>query len=209
MLIELNEGLGAASRAPKQQLVVVAARGELLVIEGPLEPAHLLPVTEQLCSVILRCPQVSMQDAMVAATSAQEGIVPRNGANTSIVASHRLQKLVLSRVPDLEISCVGAYGEKGTIAGPLDASHPIIRSDVTQFCDFTVHCGPEVDARAETYGQNVLRRPINQVEVEIVLQAGGVEDFEGLRGDHALLLVLLGEQFLLVESTVDGQGHSL
>ena len=104
---------------------------------------------------------------------------------------------------------MSANGEKGTVPRPLHTCHTIIWADIAQFCDLAVHGGPEVDARAETYGQNVLRRPINQVEVEIVLQAGGVEDFEGLRGDHALLLVLLGEQFLLVESTVDGQGHSL
>lgn len=104
---------------------------------------------------------------------------------------------------------MGAHSEKGTISGPLDASYTIIWSDVTQFCDFTVHGRPEVDARAETYSQNVLRRPINQVEVEIVLQAGGVQDFEWLRRNHALLLVLLGKEFLFVEAAVDGQCHSL
>jgi hypothetical protein len=44
MLAELDQGLVTVER-PYHQFVVISARSQLLVVEAPLQPAHLLLVT--------------------------------------------------------------------------------------------------------------------------------------------------------------------
>ena len=148
MLVELGEGLRAASRAPKQQFVIVATRGQLLVIPRPLKSANFLPVTNQFCSEVLWAPQISVENAVVAAARAQERVVPSDGTDAAIVATQRLNQLGLCRVPDLQLARVGANGEEGAVARPLHARYAIVRADVTQLRDFAVQCRPQVDAGA-------------------------------------------------------------
>ena len=190
MLVELDEGLGAASCAPQQKLVVVATRCELLVIEGPLETADFLSMANQLSSVVLRRAQISVQNAVIAAASAQESIIPSHSTNATIMATHSLQQLVLRRIPDLELAGVRADGEQGAVAGPLDTRDAVVGPDVAQLRHLAILGRPEVDAGAEADGQNILCRPVNQVKVKIVLEGWGIEHLEWLLGNHSLLFVL-------------------
>ena len=48
---------------------------------------------------------------MVSAARAQEGVVPRNGANAPTVPSHGIHNLAFDSVPNLELSSVGSYGK--------------------------------------------------------------------------------------------------
>lgn len=57
--------VGHLTVLPYHQLVVVAARRDVLVVEGPLEAADLLLVPFQLRNIILFLSQVSVQDALV------------------------------------------------------------------------------------------------------------------------------------------------
>ncbi len=101
VLVKLRQGLRAAPGAPQQQLVVVATRSQLLVVERPLEATDFLSVTDELGRVVLRAAQVSMQDAMVATSSAQERVIPGDSADASVVASHSFHQFVPLGVPDL------------------------------------------------------------------------------------------------------------
>lgn len=69
MLVELDHRL-IAVQVPNHELVVVAARCELLVIEGPLQPTDLLLVTGEFAEVLARGSQVSLQDVAIAASRA-------------------------------------------------------------------------------------------------------------------------------------------
>lgn len=149
-----------------------------------------------------------MQDAVVAAARAQEAIVPGDSADAAFVATHRLDALVFGGVPNLQFARMRSHSEKSTIAGPLDAGDAVVRADVAQLGHLAVHGGPEVDAGAEADGKHVLRGPVDQIQIEVVLEAGGVEDLEWLLGDDSLLFVLLRKQLFLVESAVDGQGDA-
>ena len=166
-------------------------------------------MADQLGSVILRRAQIPMQDTVIAATRAQEAIVPSDGTDATIVAAKRLQELILGCVPDLQLSRVRAHCKKGTITGPLHACNTVIRPNIAQLRHFAVLSGPEVDTGAKTDGQNILRRPVHQVEVKVVLQARCVEDLERLLRDYALFPVLLRQQLLLLEATVDRKSNSL
>ena len=127
---------------------------------------------------------------MVAAARAKEAIVPGHCANATIMATKRLQQLVLGCIPDLEFARVSADREEGTVARPLYAGYTVIWPNITQLGHFAVLSGPEVDAGTEAHGQNILRGPVDQVEVEVVLKAWRIEHLERLLGNHSLLLVL-------------------
>ena len=128
---------------------------------------------------------------MIAGACAQETIIPGDGANATLVAAHRLQQLVLRCIPDLQFTRVRAYSKQGSVAGPLDASDPVLGANVAQLGDLAVLSGPEVDAGAEADRQDVLRGPVHQVEVEIVLQAWRIEHLKRLLRNHSLLAILL------------------
>ena len=150
-----------------------------------------------------------MQDTVIAATRAQEAIVPSDGTDATIVAAKRLQELILGCVPDLQLSRVRAHCKKGTITGPLHACNTVIRPNIAQLRHLAVLSGPEVDAGAEADRQDVLCGPVHQVEVEIVLQAWRIEHLKRLLRNHSLLAILLREKLLLLEPAVDWQGHAV
>ena len=43
-------------------------------------------------------------------------------------------------------------------------------------------CRPEVDTGAQPYTQNILAAPVDKVEIEVILELGGVKNLEGNLG---------------------------
>ena len=95
-------------------------------------------MTRKFSSVVFWASQVPVQDAVISTTRAEESVVPCYCTNAAIVATHRLDQSILGRVPDLQLTCVGAHGEVLSVTGPLDTGYSIIRSNVAQFGDFAV-----------------------------------------------------------------------
>ena len=84
VLVELHDWL-VRMKVPDHQFVVVSTRGQLLVVKAPLQTAHLLLMARKFAEMRPGCPQVSLQDIMVAAACAHNRLVPRNGADASLV----------------------------------------------------------------------------------------------------------------------------
>lgn len=59
---------------------------------------------------------------------------------------------------------------------------------------------PKIHATAETHGKNILRWPINKIEIEIVLQLRRVEHFEGNSWDLSCCLSRWPQQLLTFDS---------
>ena len=55
-------------------------------------------------------------------------------------------------------------------------SRVAVRGEVAEARDLARAGGPQVDAGAEADAQHVLRRPVHQVEVKVVLKFRGVQD---------------------------------
>ena len=66
-------------------------------------------MTDKLCRVVQRAAQISMQDAMILATSAEERVVPCDSTDAPIVTTESPHKRLPRRVPDLELSRVRAH----------------------------------------------------------------------------------------------------
>ena len=102
MFRERLEG-GYRVQAPDEELVVVAARGEKLVVRRPFQTAYLLPVSAQLpLRYRGRRPDVPLQDETVSASGREEIAVPRQGAHSCRVAFERVDSLASCHVPHLD-----------------------------------------------------------------------------------------------------------
>ena len=59
-------------QVPDHKFVIIAAGGQLLVIEAPLQATDLLLMTDEFAEVLARGTKVPLQDVPVSATSADD-----------------------------------------------------------------------------------------------------------------------------------------
>ena len=59
-------------QVPDHKFVIIAAGGQLLVIEAPLQATDLLLMTDEFAEVLARGAEVPLQDVPVSATSADD-----------------------------------------------------------------------------------------------------------------------------------------
>jgi hypothetical protein len=86
-------------------------------------------------------------------------------------------------VPNLNQAIVCAHSKVSALLQPANRSHGVIRSNAAELCDTAGGCAPEVNVAPEANTEDVLRRPIKEVEVEIILELWRIEDLEGRLGD--------------------------
>lgn len=103
---------------PHEELVVVTSRCELLLVVGPLEPADFLLVTLQRREVVVRLPEIALQNRLVLRTRAENVLAPANGADSALVALEHSEQLGLVDVPNLHDTTVRADGEVLPSFGP-------------------------------------------------------------------------------------------
>lgn len=120
-------------------------------------------MTDELCNIIRTASQISVQNTVVPATGAKESVVPCHSTDPTIVTFKRLDYLRLSCIPNLKVSSVSANCEMVTVTRPLDTCDPVIRTNVTQFSNFTVSRRPQINARSESNSKNILLGPVNKV----------------------------------------------
>ena len=190
---------GRVDLAPHQQLVVVAAGGQLPVLGVPFEPADLLLVAGQSPQVLVRAPHVAVQDAPIPRAGRQNVIVPRQRPSSRGVAGHGPKSATLLGVPDLDEPLVGADRE---MRATLDPRH---RRDaiVLQLAQFRHAPGgrvPHVDAVSQSHPKDVAAAPVHKIEVKVVGQVGRVEDFKGHLADSAWRFPRAEEEPLAVET---------
>lgn len=65
----------------------------------------------------------------------------------------------------------------------MHGAYAVPRPQIAELGDLAIGRGPEVDAGAEADGEHVLRGPVDEVEIEVVLQGGRVQDLMRRFGD--------------------------
>mmetsp|Transcript_26655 Transcript_26655/g.84844 ORF Transcript_26655/g.84844 Transcript_26655/m.84844 type:complete len:297 (-) Transcript_26655:20-910(-) len=181
---------------PDEELVIISPRGKLLVVKGPAQAANLLLVAYQLAGVVLRNPDISLENKAVSAARRQHVGVPRHGADARCVAAHHANLLALDCVPDLHLAVVGSHGEVHTSLRPRHGRDAIVGAEVAQLGDLARAGAPQINARAQADRENVHGGPVHQVEIEVVLQRRRVQDLEWRFCDLALCAPRAGEKAL-------------
>jgi hypothetical protein len=123
-------------------------------------------------------PYIAVQDGLVARTSAKQGGTPGDGANPVRMAVHHADPLHLVDVPEVDLSVVGSQAEGRPLRSPPDRSNRVGQSQIAKFGHFGVVSVPEIDIGGQADCQEVLLRPIDEVEVEIILQGWRIKHLE-------------------------------
>ena len=115
-----------------------------------------------------------MKDGLVSRTRREHLVRPVHYSYSTEVAFHGSDKLSFVYIPNLENTEVGSYGQVSAVGRPLYTSHRICRTEVVKLRHFLTGGVPEVDAGAQTHSQEVASAPVDEVEIEVVLQGGSV-----------------------------------
>lgn len=92
--------------------------------------------------------------------------------------------LVCRDIPDLNVAEMCADRDEVSPLVPGDGGDAVaVPGQVAQPGYLTRTRRPEVDAAAQPNAQHVLRRPVHEIQVEVVLQFGSVQHFERDPGD--------------------------
>lgn len=93
---------------------------------------------------------------------------------------------------NLDIAKAGADGKIGAFSGPVHSADAVPGPQIAELGDLAIGSRPEVDAIPEADGERVLRRPVDKIEVEVVLQRRRVQDLSCARtriGNQKIVLV--------------------
>ena len=134
MLVELNNWL-VRVEVPDHELVIIATRSELLVVERPLQTANFLFVPRHFGKMRPRSSQVSLQDSAITATSTHDRLVPGDGAHSTIMAMQVANMPVVLGVPNLSNARVRSNSEVGALLSPSDRCDLIRFGHLTKFLD--------------------------------------------------------------------------
>ena len=188
-------GLTHLGRIPDVEDIVVSSGSQLGTVRGPLQTDDLLgmsvlPAGEE--GVLL--PNVTVNNGVVTTSGSEGVLVPSQSANTVGVVVEAPQLLALVDVPKLDARrAVG--GSNSDVGGrerdPGHRGHHLAFLNFHQLLDLAGGRVPQVHALVKRDSEDVVLRPVEEVEVVIVLQLGGIEDSLGKGRNVAEVLAVL------------------
>jgi len=199
-------------RIPDVEDIVVSTGGQLGTIRRPLQADHflrvgVLPAREE--GVLL--PHVTVHNGVVTRPRSEDVLVPSQSANTVSVVVEAPQLLSLIHVPELDARrAVGGTDSDvgGSERDPRDRGHHLTFLNFHQLLDLASGSVPQVDALVKSNSKDVVLRPVEEVEVVIVLHLGGIENTFGKGRDVAeVLAVLLVGNFVVGVENGAGDGR--
>lgn len=153
----------------------------------------------QLGKILIPLSQIPLKNVLIPRSRRQDPRRPGQRPDAALVPGELAHHLVLGDVPDLHEAGIRAHGEVAAALAPADGGHAVARAEVVQLRHFRVGGRPNVHAGGKAHGEVVAGTPVDEVQVEVVLESRGVEDLEGDFGDLSLLL-LRDYYFFLVET---------
>lgn len=172
VLREVRE-LALVLERPDEELVVVAPAGEQLLVEGPLQAANFLLVAHVLLNGLLRTPDVVHEDVPVPGAGGQQVVVPGERADAPLVAAPLPDGLVLDDVPNFDVAEGVAHGEVLVALRPGDGADGVGVLESAEARDLGGVAAPDENGVLEAHGEDVEGRPVEEVEVEVVLEVFG------------------------------------
>ena len=199
-------GLTHLGGIPDVEDVVVSTGGQLGTIGRPLQANHflrvgVLPAREE--GVLL--PHVAVHNGVVTRPGGEDVLVPSQSANTVGVVVEAPQLLSLVHVPELDARrAVGGSNSDvgGSERDPRDRGHHLTFLDFHQLLDLASRRVPQVDTLVKGHSEDVVLRPVEEVEVVVVLHLRGIENAlrKGRDVAEVLTVLLVGNLVVGVEN---------
>lgn len=167
-------------QAPDVESIIVSSRCQLLLVEGPFQPTDFLLMTDHFVDIVLRDSNIADQDIFISGSTSEDIVaIPRNCANSSSMALACQYLLVFYAVPKLHFSCVCSDSQNVRSGTRRRTRDEVIGRQFHQSHYFGVSCIPKVDTVAKPNSKQISRRPIDQVQVEIIIKRRRIEHFGG------------------------------
>lgn len=99
-----------------------------------------------------------------------------------------VQFLIVVGIPNLGRALARTKCQMGALLIPMDAADRV-GIGVQKLEDFVAVCIPEIESWVKSDRQYVARRPLEEIEVEVILEARGVKDLEGSLRDVPVLWI--------------------
>lgn len=183
----IGDGVTSATcgLVPQIEQIVISSGCENRTVVRPRETANLLLVTFVGRDNVLLEANVVIQDDRIATSGGNDRSVPGQRRDSSGVTSHLANLLRLVDVPELYFELFGTDREPLPSVGPLERSNLRSSRSLAELNDLSSLCGPDVDCRTQSNRNAVIGRPIQQIQVVVVEQIGGIQDTLGRRWDVA------------------------
>lgn len=119
---------------------------------------------------------VVVEDEARPRASGEGVLVPAHDTDAGVVAVHAAEFGTLLDIPDLDLAGAEADADVGAVTRPLDATDVGVRAGLQEAAHGAGFGRPDIDVALEADGDLVLRGPVQEVEVVVVDETGGVED---------------------------------
>ena len=130
---------------------------------------------------------IVVPDAPILAATAQDMTIPAQRRDARLVAGHRPQPPFRLNVPQFNISIAQPNRNIRAVIRPTERADVGPLWGLAEVRDGPRLRVPDIRVLCERDGEDVSRRPGEQVEVVVVDHPGRVEDAFGLRGEAPLL----------------------
>ena len=197
LVCRCRRGRGRAGHVPDGDQVVVGAAGQVASVGVPLQAAHLLRVQAQRGHMVSRHTHVVLVYVAGARARAEHVRVPGQGADARHMRAHLPHAHHLVDVPELDDVARVAHGQhvallyprhRGDVVGGGGGGRRCLFATTTrrlvhgeQLRDLLGARVPDEELATERHRQVVRRRPVDQIQIEVVAQIGRVQYLVGHR----------------------------
>mmetsp|Transcript_51032 Transcript_51032/g.100315 ORF Transcript_51032/g.100315 Transcript_51032/m.100315 type:complete len:272 (-) Transcript_51032:239-1054(-) len=130
-------------------------------------------------------PHIPQDNRVVTGPRGQQGAVPSQRTHSHPVPPHSSHKRRLLNVPNLNVPSLRPDCEMRPSLHPCHRRHLLCVRELTEFVHPRRARRPEIHCFVQRDSELVSQTPVDEVQVEVVNQVRGVEDFEGSLGDFA------------------------
>lgn len=177
---DMNWAASSANRArfrcPNVDDVVIAAARQVLQVRRPFESTNFLCVTWKCSNEMFTLTNVVVDDGSVSRTRRHHVGVPCQGSDPCTMAWHHTQAFHFAAVPQLNISTVGADRENVSFFYPREWTSVITVFVFEQYFYVASRSIPQVNWRAKSNCNDVVRTPVEKVQVVVVNDVRSIQD---------------------------------
>ena len=158
----------------------------IFIMKRPAKATYFLAMVSQLLSHLIMSSEVSHQDCLVFASRSQHWwnrTVPGERTYSPCMSRQSSYLFPFSYVPYLNLSALGPYTQMVSTVGPAQRSDLVFFWHRAKLLNRWSCSVPHIDWVFKSYCKDVLRRPINQVEVKVITKAWGIKNSVRVWGD--------------------------
>lgn len=165
------------SVVPNEEKVVIASGGQLNIIGRPLQPTNFLFMSFKGLFRVFRRSRIPNKDSLIPGASSQRPFRPGHAAYPPILSLESSHSLLLLYIKYFYQPPCMAEGQLPTVRAPFQGANRVVVRNLQQPTGLPFKRTPFIHIGSERHHHTVGIYPVENIQVEIVLEAWGVQDF--------------------------------